>query len=443
MSSKESVISGAEKPSWSFALGRRHPPKNNGPTPCKQHEQARIEVCDEWDRWIKVKRNRVTRGPTDQLPGETDEYVFKLMHAGDGASGKVSLVMNARTGRMMARKVIKLDDSVQNRAIAKRESDNLECLEKLGDRSHDLNIVRFYHFFPIESAFHIYMTPAHGSLRDSLLEQHEENDVMSITGVQDLARQMLNALIYLHEVEGIIHRDIKPDNILVLHPSDNSRPITYLLADFGLTTRAEYIARTKCGTSKYVAPEIASLDELHRLRKLEDGRGQTGAVDIWSLGVTLLETRLRGDLCGPRSWENWDLKLWCQFLEWQTRSSPLTPLLTYDVKKRASARLLYKTLKLDRAQFESMNANCDLETFERYIAQSTGLPYDENKALQRKRKYTGIGRPHTAHIAEHRLEHQDNLKSMSCDSYHGSTPSSGSKKRGLDGFVQDFQMKKR
>ncbi|EEQ90607.1 serine/threonine protein kinase [Blastomyces dermatitidis ER-3] len=70
----------------------------------------------------------------------------------------------------------------------------------------------------------------------------------------------------------------KPQNILVLHRD----PLHIKLADFGLAKEGSL--RTKCGTQRYFPPEIAERSRYWKYREL-----YTHAVDIWSLGVVILE----------------------------------------------------------------------------------------------------------------------------------------------------------
>jgi serine/threonine-protein kinase Chk2 len=96
----------------------------------------------------------------------------------------------------------------------------------------------------------------------------------------EVIRQCLSALAYLHgQSTPIVHRDIKPDNILV---DDSPQGTIHIkLADFGFS-REDRDLKTPLGTPLYNAPEICEARQLNH-------DGQTAryspAVDIWSLGV--------------------------------------------------------------------------------------------------------------------------------------------------------------
>ena len=86
-----------------------------------------------------------------------------------------------------------------------------------------------------------------------------------------LAGSIIHGLEYLHE-RRIIHRDVKPSNILV------TRDGHFKLCDFGVSGELiDSVAGTFTGTSSYMAPE--------RIQ----GRPYTVSSDVWSLGITILE----------------------------------------------------------------------------------------------------------------------------------------------------------
>ena len=87
-----------------------------------------------------------------------------------------------------------------------------------------------------------------------------------------LTIQLLGAVKFCH-LKGVIHRDLKPDNVFV------GQGRRFMIGDFGM---ARILAegercREKCGSWSYMAPEVHDLGQ--------DGYGS--AVDVWSVGVVL------------------------------------------------------------------------------------------------------------------------------------------------------------
>ncbi len=103
----------------------------------------------------------------------------------------------------------------------------------------------------------------------------------------DIAIQACRALAFAHE-EGIIHRDVKPENIMVLAHRDDDGALRDLVkvCDFGLAKLRDpdpeqgelTVAGMLCGSPAYMSPEQATGEQL-------DPR-----TDVYSLGVTLFES---------------------------------------------------------------------------------------------------------------------------------------------------------
>lgn len=90
----------------------------------------------------------------------------------------------------------------------------------------------------------------------------------------DLLMQTLQALVYLHR-RGVIHCDLKPDNILVIRDKESGNYQVKVL-DFGLSILKDRIDQTSTdtqGTLAYMAPEVIS-----------DGKS-TEAADLYAVGV--------------------------------------------------------------------------------------------------------------------------------------------------------------
>jgi serine/threonine-protein kinase len=110
-------------------------------------------------------------------------------------------------------------------------------------------------------------------LKDSLAARIEGDKVVEEAEVIRAARDIARALAFAHET-GVIHRDIKPQNILF---ADDGRAI---LTDFGIARAvAGYVSTTGkqlvLGTPHYISPEQARGESL-------DGR-----TDLYALGVTM------------------------------------------------------------------------------------------------------------------------------------------------------------
>jgi serine/threonine protein kinase len=108
----------------------------------------------------------------------------------------------------------------------------------------------------------------------SLEQMIKQDGPLSPRRAAEIGRQMVSALMTAHEA-GILHRDVKPSNVLV----SDARSIRAVLTDFGIARAQSDATLTQTGmligSPAYIAPERAR------------GRVAVPASDLWSLGATL------------------------------------------------------------------------------------------------------------------------------------------------------------
>ncbi|KAE8691207.1 Mitogen-activated protein kinase kinase kinase YODA [Hibiscus syriacus] len=171
------------------------------------------------------------------------------------------------SGQMCAIKEVRLvSDGRTSKESLKQLNQEINLLSQL---SHP-NIVRYYGSEPGEEALSVYLEYVSGSSIHKLLQVY---GAFKEPVIQNYTRQILFGLAYLHG-RNTVHRDIKGENILV-DPTGEIK-----LADFGmakLMTACGAMLSFK-GSPYWMAPEVVM-----------NTNGYNLAVDIWSLGCTILE----------------------------------------------------------------------------------------------------------------------------------------------------------
>uniref|UniRef100_A0A7R9U7E5 Uncharacterized protein n=1 Tax=Pinguiococcus pyrenoidosus TaxID=172671 RepID=A0A7R9U7E5_9STRA len=214
--------------------------------------------------------------PMDPSPvGDAEvnaKYEFhKVM--GKGACGVVYKAKCRLSGRICAVKAIHLQrlsgkTPLSGSALA-REA---ELMQRLDHPS----IIKLYEVISCESCLYLVMEIVHGG---DLFDRVVAQERFCEADARKLMRRILEAVKYLHD-EGVVHRDLKLENILMVSKNDNT---DMKLTDFGLAAKLNTDGlRTFCGTPQYFAPEVL------RRRSTVHGLGRYGReADMWSVGVIL------------------------------------------------------------------------------------------------------------------------------------------------------------
>lgn len=240
---------------------------------------------------VQIKPSRGSRVskletvPQDTLPKR--QATFKIIRGqliGKGTYGRVYLAINATTGEFLAVKQVEV-----NQKAAGHDKDRIKEMVGALDQEIDTmqhlehpNIVQYLGCERKEYSISIYLEYISGGSVGSCLRKHgkfEEGVVSSLT------RQTLAGLAYLH-TEGILHRDLKADNILL--DVDG----TCKISDFGISKKTDNIygndaSNSMQGSVFWMAPEVIR----------SQGQGYSAKVDIWSLGCVVLEM-----FAGRRPW---------------------------------------------------------------------------------------------------------------------------------------------
>ncbi|TGZ80127.1 Pkinase-domain-containing protein [Ascodesmis nigricans] len=207
---------------------------------------------------------------------------FKGELIGKGTYGRVYLGMNATTGEFLAVKQVEVSrvagDSERQKEMIAALNQEIETMQHL---DHE-NIVQYLGCERKEYSMSIFLEYISGGSIGSCLRKHGRFPERL---VRNLTRQILQGLMYLHS-EGILHRDLKADNILL--DVDG----TCKISDFGISKKTDNIYGDDPGNSMqgsvfWMAPEVIR----------PEGQGYSAKIDIWSLGCVVLEM-----LAGRRPW---------------------------------------------------------------------------------------------------------------------------------------------
>ena len=212
----------------------------------------------------KEKKNNVDVG------SKLSDFIIQKK-LGEGHFGSVNLVISQKTNKLYAMKQIKS-------SIYKNPQEYLEVEReiKLLENLNHPHVIKYFSSFRENDDLYIITEYINGGcLYDLMKKNIQQSKKIEEKKIWTLLIQSLDGLLYLHKNKKIIHRDIKPDNLLLDKNGD------LIITDFGLSAINSENAdeNVKChgtiaGAIQFMAPEVA------------EGKKYDFKSDLYMLGLT-------------------------------------------------------------------------------------------------------------------------------------------------------------
>ncbi|XP_057952736.1 probable serine/threonine protein kinase IRE isoform X2 [Malania oleifera] len=268
---------------------------------CGQIEDVKLDssniMADEdslvEDDTVRSKRTSPIKGSKDRTSIEDFEIIKPISR---GAFGRVFLARKSATGDLFAIKVLKKADMIRKNAV-----ESILAERNILISVRNPFVVRFFYSFTCRENLYLVMEYLNGGDLYSLLRN------LGCLG-EDMTRvyvaELVLALEYLHSLN-VIHRDLKPDNLLI-GPDGHIKLTDFGLSKVGLINSTDDLSGPSFSSTAFIGQEPNTVvqqslkreqRQKHAVAGTPDylapeillGMGHGATADWWSVGVILFE----------------------------------------------------------------------------------------------------------------------------------------------------------
>jgi serine/threonine protein kinase len=201
-----------------------------------------------------------------------------------GGFSELYLCKNSETGEVVVRKVLKMGGNNDVKEIELMISE-VEIMLTIKESAFTLELMEYFIF---ENKLNLIIQYCNGgNLYDYTVEAIKHNKLLPLNELNLIAWSIACGLYNMHSLR-MMHRDIKPQNVLVI--KDGEKLIDVKLSDYGFGKKVDLQqslrGSTILGTNDYFAPEM-----IEAIKQLMMGDAKIAKydekVDVWSYGILL------------------------------------------------------------------------------------------------------------------------------------------------------------